>query len=134
MQCYIGVWGRNVCRNIYCSKLSWICHPRLILSASCKNLSSSSSFCFSSLFPKPTRPQRRSPTTSKAQTNGAAMAPTPLCSASPATHTSCLLLSEVYGPQHQNQTITLQELFTQPLPPLHFPVTWEKVGKWNPRW
>lgn len=40
MQCYTGVTGRNECYKLYFSKFSLIFHFRLIVSSSCKNLSS----------------------------------------------------------------------------------------------
>lgn len=57
MQCYTWLSDRNECYNVYCSKFSFLCHSRLILSASHKNLSSSCLSFSLSFFFNPTQPQ-----------------------------------------------------------------------------
>lgn len=127
MQHYIGVTGRNECHKVYFSKFSLICYFRLIVSLSCKNLSS----LFLSLHFYWTQCDsvECSLTISKAQMHGAVITLLLLCSLPPATRTNCWLLSEVCGPQQQSQTITLQELFTQPLPLKGLKMKSKKVKK-----
>lgn len=103
MQRYTGVTGRNECYKVYFSKFSLICHFRLIVSSSCKNLSSLFLFLF--IFTEPNETQECSLTISRAQTHGAVITLLLLCSSPPATHTNCLLLSEVCGSQQQNQLL-----------------------------
>lgn len=55
MQCYTGLTGRNECYKVYFSKFSLICHFRLIVSSSCKNLSSLFLFLF--IFAEPNATQ-----------------------------------------------------------------------------
>lgn len=131
MQCYTGVTGRNECYKAYLSKFSLICHFRLIVSSSCKILSSLFLFLFIFIELNVTQWNVVWPSV-WSQMHGAVITLLLLCSSPPATHSNCLLLSEVCGPQQQNQTITLQEPFTQPPPHLLSPVTWEKIGKLNP--
>lgn len=120
MQCYTGVTGRNECYKLYFSKFSVIFHFRLIVSSSCKNLSSL--FLFLLIFAESNVTQWSAVLPSVgAQMHGAVIALL-LCSSPPATHTNCLLLSEVCGPQNSK---TKQLLFkTCSLNPSHIYILW----------
>lgn len=86
MQCYTGVTGRNECYKVYFSKFSLIFHFRLIVSSSCKNLSSL--FLFPLIFAESNTTQWSVvlPLVG-AQMHGAVITLLLLCSSPPATHT-----------------------------------------------